>query len=98
MIPPGASAGARVVLVTKQWLQISMIWVGVAAFAVYAVVALEPTIAFGSFSALAGASIALVSLEHLFSAKAKDTVRQQVYVSAGSASILGLATLVILLF
>lgn len=83
---------------TKQWLQISAIWLGVAVFAIYAVLALEPTAAFGSFSALAGASIALVSLEHLFSAKAKDTVRQQVYVAAGSAGILGLATAVILLF
>jgi hypothetical protein len=81
-----------VVTVTKQWLQISAIWVGVAVFAGYAVLSLEPTVAFGSFSALAGASIALVSLEHLFSAKTKDTVRQQVYVAAGSATILGLAT------
>lgn len=83
---------------TKQWLQISAIWVGVAAFAGYAAISLEPATAFGSFSALAGVSIALVSLEHLFSAKAKDTVRQQVYVAAGSAAILGVATLVILLF
>jgi hypothetical protein len=86
-----------VVIVTKQWLQISAIWFGVAVFASYAVLSLEPASAFGSFSALAGASIALVSLEHLFSARAKDTVRQQVYVAAGSATILGIATVAILL-
>jgi len=83
--------------VTKQWLQISVIWMGVLAFASYAVLSLEPATAFGSFSAVAGASIALVSLEHLFSARAKDTVRQQVYVAAGSISILGVATVLILL-
>jgi hypothetical protein len=83
--------------VTKQWLQISAIWIGVLVFASYAVLSLEPAVAFGSFSAVAGASIALVSLEHLFSARAKDTVRQQVYVAAGSIAILGLATLLILL-
>ena len=82
---------------TKQWLQISVIWMGVLAFASYAVLSLEPATAFGSFSAVAGASIALVSLEHLFSARAKDTVRQQVYVAAGSISILGVATVLILL-
>jgi hypothetical protein len=82
--------------VTKQWLQISAIWIGVLVFASYAVVSLEPAVAFGSFSAVAGASIALVSLEHLFSARAKDTVRQQVYVAAGSITILSLATLLIL--
>jgi hypothetical protein len=70
---------------------------GVLVFAGYAVVSLEPAVAFGSFSAVAGASIALVSLEHLFSARAKDTVRQQVYVAAGSITILGLATLLILI-
>ena len=70
---------------------------GVLAFASYAVLSLEPATAFGSFSAVAGASIALVSLEHLFSARAKDTVRQQVYVAAGSISILGVATVLILL-
>jgi hypothetical protein len=83
--------------VTKQWLQIAAIWTGVLVFASYAVVVLEPAVAFGSFSAVAGASIALVSLEHLFSARAKDTVRQQVYVAAGSMAILSLATLLILL-
>lgn len=82
---------------TKQWLQIAAIWTGVLVFASYAVVVLEPAVAFGSFSAVAGASIALVSLEHLFSARAKDTVRQQVYVAAGSMAILSLATLLILL-
>jgi hypothetical protein len=35
-----------------------------------------------------------VSLEHLFSRKAKDTVRQQIYVSTGTVSILGLLTLI----
>jgi hypothetical protein len=49
------------------------------------------------FAGLAGASIALVSIEHLVSAKAKDTVRQQVYVAAGSFGILSMLTLWVLL-
>ena len=46
------------------------------------------------FAAIAASAIALVSIEHLISAKAKDTIRQQVYVSAGTMAILGSLTLV----
>jgi hypothetical protein len=49
------------------------------------------------FSSIAAASIALVSIEHLVSSKAKDTVRQQVYVSAGTIVILGTMTVLSLL-
>jgi hypothetical protein len=38
-----------------------------------------------------------VSLEHLISSKSKDTVRQQVYVSAGTLALLGLFTLLSLI-
>lgn len=81
---------------TKQWLQISAIWLGVAVLAGYAVFQFDDATAFGTFSALAGGSIALVSLEHLISARAKDTVRQQIYAASGSVAILGAATLAVL--
>jgi hypothetical protein len=84
-------------LVSKQWFQIVAIWLGVALVGVFSVINLETPEIYTVFAGLAGASIALVSIEHLVSAKAKDTVRQQVYVSAGSFAILGVLTLWVLL-
>jgi hypothetical protein len=83
--------------VSKQWFQIVAIWIGVALVGVFSVINLETQEIYTVFAGLAGASIALVSIEHLVSAKAKDTVRQQVYVSAGSFAILGVLTLWVLL-
>jgi hypothetical protein len=83
--------------VSKQWFQIVAIWLGVALVGVFSVINLETPEIYTVFAGLAGASIALVSIEHLVSAKAKDTVRQQVYVSAGSFAILGVLTLWVLL-
>lgn len=83
----------RVCAVSKQWLQIILIWLGVLIAGILTLLNVEPERHFTFFAAIAGASIALVSIEHLISAKAKDTVRQQVYVSAGSFAILGLLTL-----
>jgi hypothetical protein len=77
---------------SKQWLQIVAIWVLVAFGAVLTLIFLEGDYRFLGFSAIAAGAIALVSLEHLVSAKAKDTVRQQSYVSAGSVAILAVAT------
>ena len=82
---------------SKQWFQIVAIWLGVAIVGVLSVINLETQEIYTVFAGLAGASIALVSIEHLVSAKAKDTVRQQVYVSAGSFAILGVLTLWVLL-
>ena len=82
---------------SKQWFQIVAIWLGVALVGVLSVINLETQEIYTVFAGLAGASIALVSIEHLVSAKAKDTVRQQVYVSAGSFAILGVLTLWVLL-
>lgn len=87
----------RVGAVSKQWFQIIAIWVGVALVGVFSVFNLETQQIYTVFAGLAAASIALVSIEHLVSAKAKDTVRQQVYVSAGSFAILGALTLWVLL-
>ena len=78
---------------SKQWLQISLIWLGVLVAGVLTLIYIEPERTFTFFAGIAGASIALVSIEHLISAKAKDTVRQQVYVAAGSFAILGVLTL-----
>ena len=90
-------AADRVEAVSKQWFQIVAIWVIVAVVGVWALLTLPTTEAFVVFGGLAGASIALVSIEHLISAKAKDTVRQQVYVAAGSFAILGVLTVPVLL-
>jgi hypothetical protein len=78
---------------SKQWLQIVAIWILVAVGAILTLVLVEGDYRFLAFSSIAAGAIALVSLEHLISAKAKDTVRQQSYVSAGSIAILGLASL-----
>ncbi len=82
---------------SKQWFQIVAIWLGVAVVGTVSVFNLGSPEIYTVFAALAGASIALVSIEHLVSAKAKDTVRQQVYVAAGSFGILSVLTLWVLL-
>lgn len=82
---------------SKQWFQIVAIWLGVAVVGIVSVFNLGSPEIYTVFAALAGASIALVSIEHLVSAKAKDTVRQQVYVAAGSFGILSVLTLWVLL-
>jgi hypothetical protein len=83
--------------VTKQWLQIILIWIGVLAAALFALTIADLEFRFLVFSSIAAAAIALVSIEHLVSSRTKDTVRQQVYVSAGTIVILGTMTLVSLL-
>jgi hypothetical protein len=87
----------RVCAVSKQWVQIILIWVGVLISGLLTLSLVDPERTYTYFSAIAAASIALVSIEHLISAKTKDTVRQQVYVAAGSFAILGLLTLLKLL-
>ncbi len=81
---------------SKQWFQISMIWAAVLIAGILALVLLEGETRYSAFGAIAAASIAVVSLEHLISSKSKDTVRQQVYVSAGTLFILGVMTLLTL--
>lgn len=82
---------------TKQWLQIILIWIGVLAASLFALTIADLEFRFLLFSSIAAAAIALVSIEHLVSSRTKDTVRQQVYVSAGTIVILGTMTLVSLL-
>lgn len=82
---------------TKQWLQIILIWIGVLAAALFGLTIADLELRFLVFSSTAAAAIALVSIEHLVSSRTKDTVRQQVYVSAGTIVILGTMTLVSLL-
>ncbi len=82
---------------TKQWLQIILTWIGVLAASLYAMTIPELDLRFLLFSSIAAAAIALVSIEHLVSSRAKDTVRQQVYVSAGTIVILGSMTVLSLL-
>ena len=78
----------------KQWLQIVAIWVATLIFGLLALANFEGDQLYTVFAAIAAAAIALVSIEHLISAKAKDTIRQQVYVSAGTMTILATLTLV----
>lgn len=82
---------------SKQWFQIIAIWVLVAVLGTLATFFLDGEARYLAFATLAAASIAAVSIEHLISSSSKDTVRQQIYVSAGSFSILGLLTIVTLL-
>lgn len=78
---------------SKQWFQIVAIWVAVSGLGIAASLSLTGDALYASFAALAAASIAVVSIEHLISANAKDTVRQQIYAAAGSFAVLGLLTL-----
>lgn len=78
----------------KQWLQIITLWVLALVFGLIALINLTGEALYTAFAAIAASAIALVSIEHLISAKAKDTIRQQVYVSAGVVAILGCLTLV----
>ena len=93
MIPSFTSLLARVLGVSRQWFQIVAIWLLVFIGASVSIVFLSGDARYTAFGAIAAASIALVSLEHLISSKSKDTVRQQVYVSAGTLMILGLFTI-----
>ena len=76
----------------RQWIQIITVWVLGFVFAALAFLNLEGEKLYLSFSAIAAAAIAIVSVEHLVSSKSKNTVRQQVYVSAGILLILGIFT------
>ena len=78
----------------KQWLQIAVLWSLALIFGLLALFNLEGETRYTAFGAIAAAAIALVSIEHLISAKAKDTIRQQVYVSAGVMAILGTLTVI----
>ncbi len=82
---------------SKQWLQIILIWVVVLSASLFALTISELALRFLVFSSIAAAAIAIVSIEHLISSRTKDTVRQQVYVSAGTIVILGTMTIVSLL-
>lgn len=81
---------------SKQWLQISVIWVAVLVAGIIALASYTDDRLYNAFAAIAGAAIAVVSLEHLLSKTSKDTVRQQIYVSAGTVAILGAMTLIAL--
>lgn len=82
---------------SKQWLQIILIWIAVLFASLFALTIPELDLRFLVFSSIAASAIAVVSIEHLISSQAKDTVRQQVYVSAGTIVILGTMTLASLL-
>lgn len=86
----------RVLFVSRQWIQISMIWALVAISGTAALLLLEGETRITAFGAIAASSLAIVSLEHLLSSKSKDTVREQVYVSAGTLFLLGIFTLIAL--
>ena len=79
---------------SKQWLQIVAIWVAALAFGILALLTTSGELLYTLFAGIAATAIALVSIEHLISAKAKDTIRQQVYVSAGTMTILATLTLI----
>jgi hypothetical protein len=77
---------------SKQWFQITAIWAGVFIAGLLAFLNLAGDSRFAAFGAIAASALAVVSLEHLISSKSKDTVRQQIYVSAGTILVLGLFT------
>ena len=58
---------------SKQWLQIVAIWVATLVFGLLALANLSGDALYTVFAAIAASAIALVSIEHLISAKAKDT-------------------------
>ena len=79
---------------SKQWLQIVAIWAAALVFGILALLNTSGELLYTLFAGIAATAIALVSIEHLISAKAKDTIRQQVYVSAGTMTILAALTLI----
>ena len=79
---------------SKQWLQIVAIWAAALVFGILALLNTSGELLYTLFAGIAATAIALVSVEHLISAKAKDTIRQQVYVSAGTMTILAALTLI----
>ena len=78
---------------SRQWFQIAAIWLGVLISSLLAHFLANAEFKFLMYASIAATAIALVSIEHLISSTAKDTVRQQVYVSAGTFVILALVTL-----
>lgn len=78
----------------KQWLQIGVLWSLALVFGLVALFNLQGEARYTAYAAIAASAIAIVSIEHLISAKAKDTIRQQVYVSAGVMAILGTLTVI----
>jgi hypothetical protein len=82
---------------SNQWFQITVIWAGVFIAGLLAFTNLAGETRFAAFGAIAAGAIAIVSLEHLVSSKSKDTVRQQIYVSAGTILLLGLFTVLSLI-
>jgi hypothetical protein len=80
--------------VSKQWLQIVAIWAAALVLGILALLNTSGELLYTLFAGIAATAIALVSIEHLISAKAKDTIRQQVYVSAGTMTILATLTLI----
>jgi len=82
--------------VSRQWLQISLIWTAVLIAGLWALASYSDDRLYNAFAAIAGAAIAVVSLGHLLSKEAKAAVRQQVYVSAGTVAILGVMTVIAL--
>ena len=79
---------------SKQWLQIVAIWAAALVLGILALLNTSGELLYTLFAGIAATAIALVSIEHLISAKAKDTIRQQVYVSAGTMTILATLTLI----
>lgn len=79
---------------TGKWLKILLIWAAVLISAIWAFQTYSDDRLYTAYAAIAGAAIAVVSLGHLLSKEAKDTVRQQVYVSAGTVAILGVMTVI----
>lgn len=79
---------------SKQWVQIVAIWVAASSFGILGLMNFSGDQLYTVFAAIAAGAIAVVSIEHLISAKAKDTVRQQVYVSAGTMAILATLTVI----
>lgn len=76
----------------KQWIPVVIILLAVATVSVWATVSIDATERFAVFGMLAAGSLAAVSVQHLLSARAPETVRQMVYASAGSLAIMLVAT------
>lgn len=83
---------------SRQWVLMVSIWLGVALAATLALLLLDDSAAWTSFSALLAGSIATVSLVHVLRASVENAVREQIYVAAGSFAILAIATGFSLLF
>ena len=78
----------------RQWIQITFVWALALIASILSVTNLSGDQLYLAFSAIAASAIALVSIEHLITARTTAVVRQQVYVVAGVLLILGIFTLV----